>query len=396
MSFQVKNNVKWVGQSDPELKSFHGGELSTPRGSTYNSYLIEEEKTVLIDTVWSPYQDDFLKNLKKDVALDKIDYIVANHAESDHSGALPSLMKEIPNVPIYCSRAGLSSIKGHYHKDWDLRPVKTGDRIGLGTKELIFIEAPMLHWPDSMFTYLTGDNILFSNDAFGQHFSSEDFFNDKVDQETLMHEALKYYANILTPFSVMVRQKIKEFSLLGLPLDIIAPSHGMIWREKPTQIVEKYLEWANDYQEDQITIIYGTMWHGTERMAEKIAEGIQSKFKKTKVKTFSILENDKNELMVEIFRSKAVLVGSPTVNKGILSSVAAILEEIKGLGFKNKKAGVFGAYGWSGEANKQMEETLRMGGFEIVEDGIKAQWNPDEFALAKCREFGEKFAQTLQ
>ena len=221
MKKQVKNNVYWVGKIDWEIQNFHGMEYSTHRGSSYNSYLIVEDKVALIDTVWAPFGKEFVRNLAQEIDLQKIDFIIANHAESDHSGALPELMKLIPNTPIYCTANAVKSLKGHYHQDWNFHPVKTGDKISLGSKELIFVEAPMLHWPDSMFSYLTGDNILFSNDAFGQHYATELLFNDLVDQAELFEECIKYYANILTPFSSLVTKKITEFVGLGLPLDII-------------------------------------------------------------------------------------------------------------------------------------------------------------------------------
>lgn len=210
MSFKVNENVTWVGKIDWELQTFHGEEYSVHKGTSYNSYLVRDEKTVLIDTVWEPFAEEFVENLKKEIDLNEIDYIIANHAEIDHSGALPLLMKEIPETPIYCTSNGVKSLKGHFHEDWNFVTVKTGDTLNIGSKELIFIEARMLHWPDSMFCYLTGDNILFSNDAFGQHYASELMYNDLVDQAELYQQAIKYYANILTPFSKLVESKINE------------------------------------------------------------------------------------------------------------------------------------------------------------------------------------------
>ncbi|MCP4763402.1 MAG: MBL fold metallo-hydrolase, partial [archaeon] len=205
MSFKIKNNIFWVGKKDWELRKFHGDEYSTDHGSTYNSYLIKEEKNVLIDTVWTPFSKEFVDSLSKEISLDKIDYVITHHAESDHSGGLPDLMKEIPDTPIYCSKMGVNSIKGHYHKDWNFNVVKTGDTLSVGNgKDLIFVEMQMLHWPDSLACYLTKDNVLFSNDAFGQHYVSEFMYNDLVDQNELFTECLKYYANILTPFSALV------------------------------------------------------------------------------------------------------------------------------------------------------------------------------------------------
>jgi flavorubredoxin len=271
--------------------------------------------------------------------------------------------------------------------------VKTGDRLNLGEKDLIFVEARMLHWPDSMFCYLTGDNILFSNDAFGQHYATDLLYNDLVDNDELYQEAIKYYANILTPFSKLVKGKINELLELKIPVDMICPSHGIVWRKDPLQIVNKYLEWSKDYQEDQITIIYDTMWDGTRKMAEAIAEGIREVNKKTTLKLFNSARSDKNTIITEVFKSKAILFGSPTINKGILSSLSAMLEQTKGLSFKNKKAASFGCYGWSGEGVKVITEELSKAGFEIISEGLKVLWNPDDESIAKCKKFGNEIGK---
>jgi len=395
MSFKINDTVTWVGKIDWELKKFHGDEYSTHKGSSYNSYLIKDEKTVLIDTVWGPFTSEFITNLKKEVDIQKIDYIVMNHSEVDHSGALVELMKEIPNTPIYCTKAGVRILKGYYHQDWNFVEVKTGDTLDLGKHKLTFIEAAMLHWPDTMFTYLSEENILFSNDGFGQHYASEFMYNDKVDQAELYQEALKYYANILTPFSKQVLKKIEEILSLNLPINMICPSHGIIWRDNPIQIVNKYLEWANEYQENQITIIYDSMWNATRRMAESIAEGITTNNKDVTVKVINSAKSDKNDVIVETFKSKIVLIGSSTINNGILSSTASIIEMIKGFKFKNKKGAAFGSYGWSGEAIKLLTEELEKAGINTINSGIRELWNPDEEALNRCRDFGKSIVEEL-
>ncbi|MDD2397053.1 MAG: anaerobic nitric oxide reductase flavorubredoxin [Tissierellia bacterium] len=386
--FKISDTVNWVGKIDWELKKFHGDEYSTHKGSSYNSYLIRDEKTVLIDTVWKPFSKEFVANLKKEIDLNEIDYIIANHSEIDHSGALADLMEEIPNTPIYCTKNGAKIIKGHHHKDWNFVEVKTGDTLDIGKNKLVFVEARMLHWPDSMMTYMSGENILFSNDAFGQHYASELMYNDKVDNDELYDEAIKYYANILTPFSKFVVSKIEEVVALNIPIDMICPSHGIIWRDNPIQIITKYMEWAKSYQENQVTIVYDTMWNGTRRMAEAIAEGIRSKDNDIDVKLFNCAKRDKNDIITEVFKSKMILVGSSTINNGILTAAAGILEMIKGLKFTNKKAAAFGSYGWSGESIKIITEQLKEAKFDVVNDGIKELWNPDEEALERCREFG--------
>ncbi len=390
----IKNNVHWVGKVDWELRRFHGDEYSTHNGSSYNSYLVEEEKTVLIDTVWAPFAEEFVENLAKEVDLNKIDYVIANHGEVDHSGALPSLMKHIPNTPIYCTANAVKSLKGQYHQDWDFRVVKTGDKLDIGNgKELIFVEMPMLHWPDSMATYLTRDNILFSNDAFGQHYATERLFNDLVDQCDLFKEAMKYYANILAPFSPLLKRKLGEIILLELPIDIIATSHGVIWRDNPMQIIDKYSQWSDGYQEDQITIVYDTMWNGTKKLAEKIAEGIQLADPHVEVKVFNLAKTDYNDLATEVFKSKTVVLGSPTVNRSILHSVAGFISLIKGLRFTNKKAASFGCYGWSGESTKVLNGLLKDAGYEVIDEGMRNLWNPDEGQQLDAIEYGKKIAK---
>ncbi len=395
MGKKLTEKVTWVGKSDWELKRFHGDEYSTHRGTSYNAYLLQDRKTALIDTVWKPFDREFVAQLRQEIVLSEIDYIIANHSEVDHSGALVELMSEIPNTPIYCTANGARILKGHYHKDWNFVTVKTGDTLDLGESKLVFVEAPMLHWPDSMFTYMTGENILFSNDAFGQHYATESLYDDTVEQEELFHEALKYYANILTPFSPLVTKKIHEVLGFNLPLSLICPSHGVIWRNNPSRIVEQYLAWAANYQENQVTLVYDTMWNSTRVMAESIAEGIRKADPSVTVKLMNAAKDDKNDVITEVFRSKAVLVGSSTINNGHLFSIGGLLEMIKGLKFKNKSAAAFGSYGWSGEAVKQLTQSLKDAGFRIVDDGHRALWVPDEVERASCVEYGVRIIEAL-
>lgn len=395
MSKRVTDKVTWVGKIDWELKKFHGDELSTMEGSSYNSYLIRDKKTVLIDTVWGPYDTEFVNRLKEEIDLKEIDYIVMNHNESDHSGTLPALMREIPDTPIYCTKKGESILRGLYHQDWNYVNVKTGDELEIGDSKLIFVEASMLHWPDTMMTYMTGDNILFSNDVFGQHYASEMLYDDMDDISKLLHEAEKYYTNIITPFSTFVTKKLAEVQGMNLKIDLVAPSHGIIWRENIGLIMDLYAKWANNYQEDQITLIYDTMWQSTRKMAEAIAEGIQQASPNTTIKLLNAVKNDKNDILVEVFKSKAILVGSPTINNGFSYAIAGILEMIKGLKFKNKKAASFGSYGWSGEAAKQIKEFLEESKFTIVNDGIRVNWAPDQETIEQLREYGRKFVEEI-
>ena len=342
---RVKDNVKWVGYMDWELNTFHGEDYSITNGSSQNAYLVTEEKNVLIDTVWFPHRFDFVNNLKTAIDLKKIDAVVVNHGETDHSGALVTLLEEIPNVPLYCTANAVKSLEGQYGKrGWNFKVVKTGDSIDIGNgKKLIFIEMPFIHWPDSMATYLTGDNILFSMDAFGQHYAVEELFNDKADKCTLLKEALKYYVNIVNPYSQMVARKLNEIKAMNLDIDMIAPSHGAIWRDNPIQIIDLYSKWSSGYSEDMISIVYDTMWDGTKKLAHRIADKIKSISPDTVLKIFSVSKQDKNDIMTDIFKSKAVIVGSPTVCNDIMASMTGFLALLKQLKFKNKKTMVFGS-----------------------------------------------------
>ncbi|MDW7776448.1 MAG: flavodoxin domain-containing protein [Methanosarcinales archaeon] len=391
---EIKENIFWIGIKDWEIKTFHGKELSTHRGSTYNSYLIKDEKNVLVDTVWTPFKEEYVARLDVEFGLDNIDAVVVNHSESDHSGSLTHLMAQIPDVPIYCTKNGHDMIHRHHHKDWKFIEVKTGDSLKTGKYELVFVEAPMLHWPDSMFTYVNGAKLLLPNDAFGQHYATSALYNDEVDQCELFQEAIKYFANILTPFSSLVKKKIDEFKAMNVPVDMIAPSHGVIWRKDALDIVGKYYEWADAYQEDFVVIVYDTMWNGTKSMAEAIASGLRESG--VHCKLFHLAKSDKNDVITEIFKSKGVLIGSPTVNKRVLSDVGALMETLRGLRFKKKAGAAFGGYGWSGESVGVIEEGLKNAGIEVVVPGIKFRYDPTVDELEECKQFGKQFAAHLK
>ncbi|HPL62438.1 MAG TPA: MBL fold metallo-hydrolase [Syntrophales bacterium] len=391
---EIAKGVYWVGVVDWGLRHFHGHELSTHRGSTYNAYLIIDEKIVLVDTVWNPFQDQLLRNISAVIDPSKIDLVVANHSESDHSGSLPAVMRRIPNATVVVSKRGEESVEGHYHQAWNFKSVKTGDRISIGENELVFIEAPMLHWPDSMFTYLAGRNILMPNDAFGQHYATSFRFNDQVHREELYEEAIKYYANILTPFSALVLKKIDEVLALGLPVDMIAPSHGVIWRRDPLQIVTKYREWASQVPEKSAVVAYDTMWEGTRRMAEAVGNGMAAEGIPCKI--FHMAVSDRNDVITEIFKSRAVVIGSPTLNQGLLPTIAPILEDIRGLRFQNKIGAAFGTYGWSGESVKLIEEHLTRCKIPVVCPGVRAKWQPKPADLENCEKMGREMAAAVK
>ena len=394
MGTELTKGVYWVGVVDWAMRQFHGHELSTHRGTTYNAYLIVDEKTVLVDTVWGPFQEQLIKNIGEFIDPSEIDIVVANHSEVDHSGSLPVVMRQAPNATVVVSQRGRESVEGHFHQPWSFRTVKTGDKINIGNNDLVFIEAPMLHWPDSMFTYLSGKNILMPNDAFGQHYATAFRFNDQVNQEELYEEALKYYANILTPFSSLVLKKIEEVLALNLPVDMIAPSHGVIWRKDPLQIVKKYQQWASQEPEKSAVILYDTMWDGTRQMAESIGQGLATEGVPYKV--FHIAISDRNDVITEVFKAKAIIVGSPTFNQGLLPTISPVFEDLRGLKFQNKIGAAFGSYGWSGESVKIIEEHLDRCKIPVVATGVLAKWQPKPYDLIKCHELGHKMAQAIE
>jgi flavorubredoxin len=393
MITEIAKGVYWVGVVDWAIRHFHGYELSTHRGTSYNAYLICDKKTVLVDTVWGPFQEQLIANIREIIDPAKIDLVVANHAETDHSGGLPAVMRYCPGAKLVVSPRGQESIEGHYHEAWHFQVVKTGDRINIGTSDLVFFEAPMLHWPDSMFTYLTGHNLLMPNDAFGQHYATARRFNDQVDNAELFEEAIKYYANILTPFSAQVLKKIDELLALKLPVDMIAPSHGVIWRKDPIQIVRKYQDWARQVPQDSAVILYDTMWQGTRRMAEAIGQGLVAEG--VPFRMFHMAVSDRNDVLVEAFRSKAILVGSPTLNNGLLPTITPILEDLKGLKFRNKIGAAFGSYGWSGEHVALIEEHFQKCKIPIAVPGCRAKWQPRPADLMACDNLGRLVAQAV-
>lgn len=392
---KITEKVTWIGKIDWELRKFHGEQLSTYNGSSYNSFLIKDEKLTIVDTVWLPFADEFINNLKKQIDPSKIEYIVVTHAEPDHSGALPKLMEIAPNATILCSANGAKSIKGYYHQDWKMQIVKSGDKVSLGTNDLTFLEAPMLHWPDTTMAFLSGENVLFSSDVFGQHFASSEMTDQSADESLLYHEAIKYFANIIAPFAPKVIKKISELVALNLPFTTIAPAHGVIWQKDVRTIVDKYLLWSDGYSENQIVLIYDTMYESTRKIAEAIADGIHSADPSVKLKLFNSARADNSDIITEAFKSKAILVGSPSYNNGILNSIAAMLEELKGLSLTGKKAAAFGSYGWSPANVKFINEFLKECKYEVFADGMKVQWNPDQDVIGKCRDFGRQFVDFI-
>jgi flavorubredoxin len=392
-STKVLENIFWVGAVDWNIRHFHGFTYSTHRGTTYNAYLIVDKKTALIDTVYGPFATEMIERIREIIDPSKIDYVVANHVETDHSGAISGILKLAPHSKLLGTARCKEGLQKHYFGNWDFQVVKTGDEIDLGERSLRFIEAPMLHWPDSMFTYIEKDALLLPNDAFGQHWATSKRFDDEVDEKILMEEAAKYYANILWPFSRLVIRKIEEIQKLGLKIGIISPSHGIIWRSNPMRIVEAYLRWAKGEGRRKVLVVYDTMWGSTEKMAKAMVEGISSEGVETML--FRLPFSDRGDIIGELLEAKGILIGSSTINNGVLPTVATFLEEMEGLRPRNKIAAAFGSYGWGGGAVKTIEESLERGGIEIVAPALTAKWVPDKNEIQKCFEFGKDFAKKV-
>jgi anaerobic nitric oxide reductase flavorubredoxin len=390
----LKDGVFWVGVVDWNIRDFHG--YITSRGSTYNAYVVMDEKTALVDTVKAPFAGELAKKVSEIVELEKLDYIVVNHVEMDHSSSLPIIAKLAKNAKILSTLRGKEELIKHYGSEFErVATVKSGDELKLGKKTLKFLEAPMLHWPDSMFTYIEEDKILLPNDAFGQHLASSYRFDDEVDNHVLMEEATKYYANILTPFAPLITKKIQEVVQMGIPIDIIAPSHGIIWRKNPTQIIKAYLDWSSGAAaQNKVAIVFDTMWGSTDKMAREIAEGISSQG--IEAKLLKLRASDNTEAVTEVLESKAVLVGSPTLNNGMFPTLGSFLTYITGLKPKGKLWGFFGSFGWGGGAVRGMIEMAKKAGFEVYEPTVELKWVPDEAELKKCFEFGQQFAQKIK
>ena len=391
---KILPNIYWVGAVDWNIRNFHGHTYTTKRGTTYNAYLIVDEKIALIDTVLGSFTDELIENIKEIIPDRKIDYIIANHVESDHSGALPSVHKLYSEAKVLGTAKCKDGLHKYYYGNWDFQVLKTNDNLNLGKRTLTFLEAPMLHWPDSMFTYIIEDQVLMPNDAFGQHLASSERFDDEVDQIALMDEAAKYYGNILWPLSGLVVKKIEQVQKLNIPIKMIAPSHGIIWRKDPMQIVKNYLSWGKNETKNKIVIIYETMWGATKKMADKIIEGITSAG--IEAKLFNINESDPTEIIKEMLNAKGYLIGSSTHDNDMLHNLAGFLYFLRGLKPKNRIASVFGSYGWAGGAVKSIEGMLKETGIDIAQAPISLKYMPDENENKLLYEFGTKFASKIK
>lgn len=391
-TLEIAKGIYWVGVVDWNLRDFHG--YATPKGGTYNAYLIIDEKITLIDTVKAEFAPEMIDRISRIVNPSKIDYVISNHVEMDHSSGLPAIMELAKDAKVFCTKHGLTGLNEHYEaggcRNWDFEVVNTGYELNIGSRTLMFIETPMLHWPDSMQTYLKEDKILFSNDAFGQHLATSTRFEDEVEGGAIDDAAI-YYANILMPFGSKVIKYAENISDMGLEFDMIAPSHGVIWREDPSRIVDAYLKWAKREVSPKVLVIYDTMWNSTDIMAKEILEGVRAVG--VEAKLFHLRKNDWSMIVKELMSSPVIALGSPTMHGTMFFTVSGFLTYLKGLRPKDKSAVAFGSYGWGGGAVKGVEEMLQKSGFELIEPGLQVKYRPYEDDLKACRELGMRLAE---
>ncbi|HNU54142.1 MAG TPA: FprA family A-type flavoprotein [Candidatus Syntrophosphaera sp.] len=386
-AYKLRENIWWVGGIDWDLRSFHG--YLTQRGSTYNAYLIIDEKVTLIDNVKYYLYDEMLARISDVIDPAKIDIIVQNHVEMDHSSGLPMLMKLIPNAKIYTNASGIRGLKMHYGQDWNFKEIKSGDSINIGKRDLSFLTTPMVHWPDNQVTYCPQEKILFSNDAFGQHIASSERLATDYPFSIAMEEAKKYYANIVLPYSSQVRKALEAASQLDIGM--IAPSHGLIWTEHIPQILAAYTDWANNVADPRrALIIYDSMWGSTEKMAKAIAQAFENKG--FKLKMLNLQTNHISDIMTDVMDARFIAVGSPTLNNSILPTVAAFIYYLKGLSPKQRIGLAFGSYGWGGQSVSILQQLLgdpKECGFEMLEP-VKTQYIPDAAILAGITQHAEQ------
>jgi len=391
VSAQIAPGVYNVGVRDWNVRDFHG--YSTDLGTTYNAFLVLDEKIALIDSVKKEFADQLIDNITRIVDPRKIDVVISNHTEFDHSGSLARVMHRVgEDKPLYCSKMGAKNLARHFPQKWNYQAVGSGDELKLGKRTLAFLETRMIHWPDSMFSYLKEDGILFSSDGFGQHYAGPESFDDEIGDRIMVH-ARKYFANILLLYATHIEKLIRQVAEMKLDLRMICPDHGVIWRKDPGRIVQAYLDWCRQEAGKKAVVIYDTMWHSTEKMAEAINAGIMAEGVPSK--PMNLRSWHRSEVMTEVFDARAVVVGSPTLNNGLFPTVADFLCYMKGLKPKNKIGAAFGSYGWSGEAVKLVENELTDMKIELIQPGLRTQFVPEKPILDLCHEFGRKIGQAV-
>lgn len=389
---EIAKGIYDVGVKDWNIRDFHG--YSTYYGTSYNAFLIKAEKIALIDTVKKDFVDQLLKNIAQIVDPKTIDFVISNHTEMDHSGGLARVMHKIgEDKPLYCSKMGLKNLSRHFLQKWNYQAVENGAELSLGNKTLTFLETRMLHWPDSMFTYLKEDKILFSSDAFGQHYAGQENFDDEIG-DAIMPHAKKYFANILLPFAALTLKLVEKVTELGLDFSIICPDHGILWRKDPAKIINAYVRWSRQEPEKKAVVVYDTMWHSTEKMAEAIASGLHHEG--IRVRPMHLRKWHRSDIITEVMDARAVVIGSPTLNNGLFPTLGDFLTYLKGLKPQNKIGGAFGSYGWSGEAVKLINNELEAMKFDIIDPGIRIQYVPDQEGVEACYEFGKKIGKAIK
>ncbi len=388
----LTDRVLWVGAIDWTVRDFHG--YLTSRGTTYNAYLILADRIALIDTVKAPFKSEMLSRIASVVEPGSIDYLISGHAEMDHSGSMPDVIQAVQPEQVVCSSMGVDALNQHFRLDRDLVGVKDGETLSLGNMSLTFFETRMLHWPDSMFTYLADESLLFSQDAFGMHLACSERFADEIDDAVLEYEAAKYYANILLPYSPLVTKLLDKVGDLGLEPGIIAPAHGPIWRRDTGRPMAWYGKWAAQERTEKVVIVYDTMWQSTGMMARAIGEGVRAAGAVAKLMPLAACH--RSDAATELLDAGALVVGSPTLNSNMFPTVADLLTYLKGLKPQRLVGAAFGSYGWAGQAVDQVEEMLRAMKVDLVDEGVKVKYVPDADALAKCHALGRQIAERLR
>lgn len=388
---KIAKDIYDVGVNDWNIRDFHG--YTTDLGTSYNAFLILDKKTVLIDTVKAEFADQLIDNISKIIDPKKIDYVISNHTEMDHSGSLPRVMHKVgEEKPLFCSKMGQKNLSRHFRQKWNYRPVENGEELTLGSRTITFLETRMLHWPDSMFSYLKEDKILFSSDAFGQHYAGMEKFDDLIG-EAIMPHAKKYFANILLLYSPLILKLVEHVTNLKLEFNIICPDHGILWRKDPGKIINAYVKWSRQEAKNKAVVIYDTMWHSTEKMAEAIVAGLSEQG--IEARPMHLRKYNRSDIMTEVLDAKAVIVGSPTLNNGLFPTVSDFLTYMKGLKPKNKIGAAFGSYGWSGESVNLIKNELESMNIEIIDPGLKVQYVPDNQSLEACVELGKKIGKAI-
>ena len=388
---EIAPNIYSVGAVDWNVRDFHG--YSTKQGTTYNAFLIIDDKITLIDTVKKEFTGELIANISRIVDPKKIDYVISNHTEMDHSGGLPEVMNYIgKEKPVFCSEKGIEDLNRHF-KNLNLKQVKDGEELKLGKRTLKFLETRMLHWPDSMFSYVLENKILFASDAFGQHYAGPEMFDDEIADWAIMPHAKKYFANILLLYSPLIKNLIKKVTDLKLEFKMICPDHGIIWRKDPLKIISWYAEWAEQKPAKKAVIIYDTMWHSTEKMAEAIVAGLKEAG--ISAVPMNLRTWHRSDIITEVLDAAAVIVGSPTLNNGLFPTVSDFLTYMKGLKPKNKIGAAFGSYGWSGESVKIIARELEDMKFKMIDPGCAIKFVPDDEGIKTCIELGNKIGSAL-